>query len=324
MRLNQAVHAYVEHKQANGVGFSKGAQCLRSFLHHVGNKPLDAIHERHTLSFLDGPLTSTVTWRSKHGLLRHFFMYWVTRSDLIGVPLPPIRPPVAQTFVPYIYSRAELRRIFAATRVSQSRDACRLDARTLRTLLLFLYGTGALVGEARHLRLQDIDFRRRKINIRSGRFNRSREIPIGPDLYKILRAYSVAIHKAKVGKATYFFISKDRAQMNETTLAKSFQRLRIIAGIKRSDGSQYQPRLHDLRHTFAVHRTTSWFKHGADLNRMMPALSAYLGQVGLASTERYLAMTPERFRAQLDLLSPKRSRSHWRDKVQLMQFLDTL
>lgn len=75
MRLNQAVHAYVEHKQANGVGFSKGAQCLRSFLDHVGNKPLDAIHERHTLSFLDGPLTSTVTWRSKHGLLRHFFLY---------------------------------------------------------------------------------------------------------------------------------------------------------------------------------------------------------------------------------------------------------
>jgi integrase/recombinase XerD len=60
--------------------------------------------------------------------------------------------------------------------------------------------------------------------------------------------------------------------------------------------------MHDLRHTFAVHRLTAWLKQGANLDRMLPALAAYIEQVGLGSTERYLSMTPERFRGQTEQL----------------------
>jgi hypothetical protein len=69
-----------------------------------------------------------------------------------------------------------------------------------------------------------------------------------------------------------------------------------MAGIARDDGARYQPPLHD-RHTFAVHRLTGWIKRGADLKRIIPALSAYIGQVGRSSTDRYLALTPERFQS---------------------------
>ena len=92
----------------------------------------------------------------------------------------------------------------------------------------------------------------------------------------------------------------------------------------RNDGAIYEPRLHDLRSTFAVHRITSWIKNGADMNRMLPALSAYMGQVGLASTERYLFLTPERFRKELDKLSPQRGKRHWRENPSLMKFLAEL
>jgi hypothetical protein len=99
-----------------------------------------------------------------------------------------------------------------------------------------------------------------------------------------------------------------------------FQILRRVAGIGRHDGAIYQPRMHDLRTTFAVHRLTGWFKQGADLNRLLPALAAYIGQVGLGSTERYLAMTPERFRRQLLKLSPQpRKKRRWRDDPSLMK-----
>jgi integrase/recombinase XerD len=54
-----------------------------------------------------------------------------------------------------------------------------------------------------------------------------------------------------------------------------------MAGIVRDNSARCQPRLHDLRHTFSVRRLTAWIKRGADLNRMLPALSAYTGQVGL-------------------------------------------
>ena len=91
-----------------------------------------------------------------------------------------------------------------------------------------------------------------------------------------------------------------------------------------ANGLGYQPRLHDLRHTFAVHRLTAWIKYGEDLNRMIPALSAYIGQVGLGSTDRYLSLTPERFRTQLDKLSPRRGKKRWRNNPALMRFLGEL
>ena len=100
--------------------------------------------------------------------------------------------------------------------------------------------------------------------------------------------------------------------------------MRKRAGVARHDDARYEPRIHDLRHTFAVHRLTGWFKHGADLNRMIPALSAYMGQHDLGAAERYLRLTPERFRTQLNKLSPKRRRKKWRDDGALMKFLDDL
>jgi integrase len=69
--------------------------------------------------------------------------------------------------------------------------------------------------------------------------------------------------------------------------------VRKQAGVERNDGASYQPRLHDLRHTFAVHRLTSWYREGADVQKLLPQLSVYLGHVCLSSTQVYLSMTPE-------------------------------
>lgn len=108
-------------------------------------------------------------------------------------------------------------------------------------------------------------------------------------------------------------------------LRVAFRKLRRLAGIQRYDGAIYQPRMYDLRATFAVHRLTSWLRQGADLNRLIPALSAYIGQCGLGSTERYLKLTPERFRNQLVKLSPEHPRrKRWREDRDLMRFVDRL
>ena len=65
------------------------------------------------------------------------------------------------------------------------------------------------------------------------------------------------------------------------------------AGIRRTDGGRFQPRLHDIRHTFALNRLISWHRQGADVQRLLPFLSTYLGHIDVAATQRYLAMTPE-------------------------------
>jgi integrase len=77
------------------------------------------------------------------------------------------------------------------------------------------------------------------------------------------------------------------------TLRHNYRLLCERAGVRREDGARYQPRLHDLRHTFAVHRLTSWYRQGADVQRLLPHLSVYLGHVHIRTTQVYLSMTPE-------------------------------
>jgi site-specific recombinase XerD len=69
--------------------------------------------------------------------------------------------------------------------------------------------------------------------------------------------------------------------------------VREHAGVSRDDGARYQPRLHDMRHSFAVHRLTSWYQQGADVQKLLPQLATYLGHVNIAATQVYLTMTPE-------------------------------
>ncbi len=324
MKLREGVQVYVDGKRVGGAVYTKGIQTLSAFCRHAGNVELSRITKRKVASFLDGPRTSAVTWHGKYNLLRNFFLFWVARDALRAAPMPLPRPPVTSTFAPYIYTRTQIRLLLSSIRASQKPDACQFDARTLRGFLLFLYGTGALVGEACRLRREDVNFRKRVMTIRSNRFDRSREVPIGPDMYKVMRRYHITNHRKGEMGAPQFFLNKEGNGLNESTLAGTFQRLRRIAGVARHDRAVYQPRLHDFRHTFAVHRLSAWIKHGADLNRMIPALSAYIGQVGLGSTYRYLNLTPERFREQLDKLSPRRGKRRWRDNPALLRFLADL
>ena len=323
MKLREGIRLYIKAKRMQGVEWIKGAQILRCFGKEVGNLPLHLIRVHHAESFLGDGLVSRM-WGHKYGVLHQFFLYWVAHQEISGLPLPPRCRPLPQTFVRYIYSRAELHRLLVSTSKTQRGFMSIFTARTFRTLLLFLYGTGVLLGEALRLERSDIDFRKRRITIRNDRFERTREIPIAPDLLEILRRYHKNVHRKGTMIDPQFFLTVNGEKLNDHTVQKTFERLRRVAEVVRTDGSRYQPRLHDLRHTFAVHRLTAWYKRGADLNRMLPALAAYMGMSDLRATGRYRALTPERFRKQLNTLSPMCGKKRWRDDAQLMKFLDSL
>jgi integrase/recombinase XerD len=172
VRLRAAINTYVERKKLSGLRYGKSEQTLRAFARHVGNLPLDAVTSTEVCDFLNGPRTSATTWRHKFGQIRKFFEYWQFRDHLNRLPLPRMRPPCAQVFVPYIYSKAELRLILKTTRLSQKRKACMVDAQTFRIFLLFLYGTGMLLGDAMRLLRDDVDLQSGIVTIRGGRFGR--------------------------------------------------------------------------------------------------------------------------------------------------------
>ena len=90
-----------------------------------------------------------------------------------------------------------------------------------------------------------------------------------------------------------FFVTKLGERIPNDLLRRAFRRLRKQSGIRRDDGARYQPRLHDLRHSAAVHRLTTWYREGKDVQKLLPLLSTYMGHAEIGGTQHYLTMTPE-------------------------------
>jgi site-specific recombinase XerD len=168
-----------------------------------------------------------------------------------------------------------------------------------RTLLLLLYGTGMRIGEALRLTLQDVDLAERVITVRCTKFFKTRLVPIGPKL-----AGELAAHLERRGllaiprdKAAPFFASRGVRGWCYPRVIAMFQHVRRAAGINCPIGEPRPPRLHDLRHTAAVHRVVAWYRTGQDVQRLLPQLATYLGHLDIRSTQRYLRMTPELLQA---------------------------
>jgi site-specific recombinase XerD len=122
-------------------------------------------------------------------------------------------------------------------------------------------------------------------------------VPIGSDLTHVMSIYEarrLRDHPAKPDAT--FFVCRNGDPLTRSAAENTFSRLRVSAGVLRNDGARYQPRLHDLRHSAAVHRLVSWYRQGADVQRLLPQLATYLGHIDIAATQRYLTMTPELLR----------------------------
>lgn len=322
MTLSEAIDVFVERKRSNGFRFITERSYLVSFYRRVGDLPLNRVTAQHVLDFLDSRRITNATWRANYQLLQRFLDYWSLRGAMPTLLLPPPRPAERQAFVPYIYTKSEIRALLSAARKCQKRSICTIEASMLRVFLLTLYATGALCNEIFNLRCDDLDLRKSRLRIHGTNSARNRSIPIGAELRNELKQF-IGLRGRK-DKSSPIFLNKAGRLPRREIWNHTFRRLRRIAGILRRDGIKTEPRMHDLRASFAVHRITSWIKGGADLNRMLPALAAYIGNATLSSTEQYLSLTPERFRKELQKLSPQRGKKRWRDDPALMRFLSNL
>ena len=201
----------------------------------------------------------------------------------------PKRPPV---FVPYIYTREELRRLLQMVE-DQQRNSI-LEPATLRTLILVYYGAGLRLREATNLTRTDVDLKESILTIRNAKFGKTRLVPVGPQLNRALVQYDRTRPTGRRADAP-FFTARTGGPVHPVGIELKFRLLCDRAGIHRTDTCK-RPRIHDLRHTFAVHRLTSWYQQGADVQRLLHHLSVYLGHVHLRHTQVYLSMTPELLR----------------------------
>lgn len=295
MTLREAIEHYIAWRQSLGSRFVPQSYELRHFLKHFdGAMGCDHVTVKQVCSYLtgQGPLTQTRAF--KHSVLSGFWRYAISRGYASRSPLPENEPKKPPAPPPYVYRRDELQCLFQAIDVSLKR-AVRLDASTMRTLLLLLYGAGLRGGEARRLRVSDVDIGAALLTVHRSKFYKSRLVPVGPQLADALRNYAKkrAIRPFPHGEDSAFLANRDGTALNKRTVQGAFSRLRVAAGIEGTDKNILSPSLHSLRHSFAVHRVTAWYREGADVQRLLPALSTYMGHANLSDTQVYLSMTPE-------------------------------
>ena len=297
MTLRDTVHHYVAWRQAHGARFTTSARALYQFCRGVPEHVCcDAVTEREVRKFLDGtgPLTR---WRAgKYGALAGFYRYAISRGYASRSPLPAAdeEPREPESRLPYIYSREELQLLFEAVDISR-KHAIRLDGDTFRTVLLTLYGAGLRTSEALHLTVADVDLEGAVMTVRNTKFYKSRLVPVGSQLANAIQAYAEQRSHRPMpdGMASAFFANRDGTQVRKHNVDHAFKKLLATAKVGRKDDGRRAPCLHALRHTAAVHRLTSWYRQGADVQRLLPALSTYLGHAHLDGTSVYLSMTPE-------------------------------
>ena len=161
-----------------------------------------------------------------------------------------------------------------------------------RALLLVMYCTGVRPGEALRLRMKDVDLDRGVLFIAESK-GRARWVPFERSLERELGRYVVARRAiAAEGSDDPFFVDPRGRALRSKTAGYTVRALLVDAGLKPTVG-RVGPRPYDLRHTFAVHRLTRWYRSGVDINGRLPWLSAYMGHINILGTETYLTATPE-------------------------------
>lgn len=233
-----------------------------------------------------------VTVANEFGVIRQLCLYRRRTDPASHVPEHALAPVKQSVFLPYIFSRDEVRRILTA---ASSRDGRFIWASMLHTLILVLYCTGLRLGEAVRLRMRDVDLDRGVLTIERSK-GRSRIVAIRADLVAALRGYAAERQRLVGGRRRAdpeaFFLRLDASPLTVASASNAIRRLLRQLGIKPPDG-RIGARPYEFRHAFAVHRLTAWAKDGVDIHARLPVLSAYLGHQNIIGTEVYLKATPQ-------------------------------
>ena len=304
MKLSTATNKYATWKQERGIRYVKGTELLKSLRRRTGDVQLAEISPETILRFLNASKMAPDTWWRIYQMLRAFFQFWVSRGKLKRLPMPRPRAAIPPPFRPYIFTKFELRNLLSA--IEADRTHRTFSRETFKCMVLFLYGTGALIHETADAKVSDIDFDRLSVTLRRVQRGVKRTVPISTGMRTLLLNYvrvTASVRKADDS----LFVANDGSSVGRVNLAYNFKQRCLKSGIRQQQRVSITPGLHDLRHTFAVHTLEAWVKRGKDINRMLPVLSGYMGHVMGRSTELYLRLVPGRFREPLSKLAPMRS-----------------
>jgi integrase len=284
---------FIAFKQAQGYKYHNEAKVLSRFCRFAGNFPMEtpALTKELVTCWISPREGEAVRSRRHRITCVNQFGGYLRQMGCEVYAAPPQSGWHKEDFTPYIFTHDEIEKLFRAASSVQPTGQGRHMHRLLPVLIRLLYGCGLRVSEAVGLLCRDVDFNNGILTLREAKSGRDRLIPLSNSLADIMWEYkNDVIPWANDGD--YFFMAPDRTILSPNTVYGRFRRIMWDGGIPYK-GKGNGPRLHDVRHTFAVHTLQKWVENGEDLTAMLPVLSVFMGHKSFGATSRYLRLTAE-------------------------------
>jgi integrase/recombinase XerD len=286
--LRRHAEDYLRLRRALGFKLTLHGPLLAQFTGYLDAAGAPGITTELAVSFAKlPPGVQPIVWAHRLSMVRGFARYLQAIDPATEVPPRDVFAPRYQRPTPYLWQETEVLDLMAAAR--QMRPA--LCALTYETFFGLLWCSGMRIGETIGLRRGDVDLSAGVITVRQAKFGRSRLVPLQESTTDALARYAASRDRlCPQPRSHAFFISSRGTTLIPQAAGQTFHRLAVKTGLH---SETKRPRVHDLRHSFAVRVLVSWYRSGIDVEARMVALSTYLGHVNPVDTYWYLSASPE-------------------------------
>ena len=303
--LQTAVDDYIALRRSLGFKLAAHPRLLGDFVAYLEAAGAETVTTELAVSWAARPPDANPAWWSQRlGVLRGFAAHLRAFDPVTEVPPRGLLPRRSWRPTPYVYLPEEITALMAAARCM----ADPLRAATFETLIGLIASCGLRPGEALGLDDDDIDWDDGLLAIRNAKFNKHRQVPAHPSTLAALAAYTDVRHRyCPRPSSPTLLVSKTGTRLIHTRVDGTFAVLAARAGLPRP-GTPRRPRLHDLRHFYAISTVVSWYRAGLDVNAQLPLLSTALGHADPANSYWYLSATPQLLALAVDRRARARSR----------------
>jgi len=290
--LRREVQDYLTMRRSLGFKLCDMGRNLRQFVSFMEQQGASVITTDLALRWARQPQdVQPAQWAARLSFVRTFARYWSATDPQTEIPPLALLPHRYKRTAPYIYSSDEIQHLLKAARNLPPPTGLR--AWTYHCLFGLMAVTGLRISEAIGLDRHDVDLKQGLLTVRLTKFSKSRLVPLHPSTVKRLKSYvrrRVDLYPRP--PTSRFFLSNQGTPLTDCMVRRTFVKLSHQIGLRKTS-DRFGPRLHDLRHRFAVTTLLDGYRTGVDVEQRLAVLSTYLGHVHVTDTYWYLSAIPE-------------------------------